>query len=113
MRLTLVVSVAESLARVDDIAAAQMHWVTVAIACLAVRGPLLAGVASHSTHGFGTSKTTVQQSTQVSTATALLMAGGLTTAALLAVAFNLVALLSAEIWLNAMMMSVAAIAAWL
>ena len=107
------VGITGSLATVDGMAAVQMSWATAAIAFLVIRGLLLAGAVSHSTHDLSTSMTVVRQSTQVSTATTLLVAGGLTVAALLAAVFNLVGLSPTELWHPAPMVSVAALAAWL
>ena len=87
----------------------QMHGVTAVTAFLAVRGLLLASAVSHDAHDLSPSKTVVQQFT----VTPLLVASGLTAAALLAALFSLVGRSSAELWVNILMMSVAALAAWL
>ena len=103
------VGVAAALGRVDELAMWQMHGVTAVTAFLAVRGLLLASAVNHDGHDLSASKTVVQQFT----ATPLLVASGLTAASLLAALFSLAGWPSAELWVNILMVSVAALAAWL
>jgi hypothetical protein len=103
------VGVAAVLGKADELAVWQMHGVTAVTAFLAVRGLLLASAVIHDEHDLSPSKTVVQQFT----VTPLLVASGLTAAALLAALFSLVGRPSAELWVNILMMSVAALAAWL
>jgi hypothetical protein len=101
------------LSKVDGVAAMQVSWATVAIAFLAVRGLLLIAPAVHGSRDMNTSLYVMRQPPQVPTATTLPAAVGLTAAALLAAAYKLVGLSPTELWHPALMVSAAALAAWL
>lgn len=107
------VGVAATLGKADVMVVWQLRGVTVVTAILAIRSLLPAGAVSRLATDLGRSATSVQRSTQVSTATTLLVAGGLTAGALLAAALSLVGRSSSEFWINTSMMSIAALVAWL
>ncbi len=107
------VGIAGSLAKVDGMAAAQMSWATAAIAFLVIRGLLLIGPPRHGARDMSASLYAMQQSTQVTTTTSLLVAGGLTAATLMAAVHNLAGLSVSELWRPAMAVSAAALVAWL
>lgn len=107
------VGVAGALAKMDGTAALQVSWATAALAFLAARSLLLTAPTIHGSRDMSISLYVVQQPTQAPTARTLLAAGGLTGAAVLAAAYNLVGPLPAELWYRALMVPVAVLAAWL
>lgn len=107
------ISVMEVLRNVDGLATWPLQGVTVVTAFLTVRGLLLPGAVSRNAHELSPSMTAAQQPTQVYTGATLLVAGGLTVAALLAAAFSLVGQSFSEFWINTLVMSIAALVAWL
>ena len=110
---TAPMGVTGSLAKVDGMAAVQISWVAAAIAFLAIRSLLLTAPGSHSSRNISTSLYVTRQPAQSSVGTSLLAAGGLTAAALLAAVYNLIWLSPTKLWLTALMVSTAALAAWL
>jgi formate hydrogenlyase subunit 3/multisubunit Na+/H+ antiporter MnhD subunit len=107
------VGVAAALGEFHCMTVWQLRGVTVVTAFLAARGLLLQGAVSRNAHELSPPMTAAQQPTQVSTGTTLLVAAGLTLAALLAAAFSLVGQSFSEFWINTLMMSIAALVAWL
>ena len=107
------VCVAAALGEFDYMTVWQLRGVTVVTAFLAVRGLLLPGAVSRNAHELSPPMTGAQQPTQVSTGATLLVAGGLTLAALLAAAFSLVGQSFSEFWINTLAISIAALVAWL
>ncbi|WP_432822576.1 proton-conducting transporter transmembrane domain-containing protein [Trichloromonas sp.] len=110
---TVPVAVTVFLSKDDGFATVQMSWTTAAIAFLVVRSLLLSQPASHGSLDMKTTPDGVQQPMQAPTATAHLVAGGLTAAGLLAAAYNLVELSPINFGLPVLMMMAASLAAWL
>jgi hypothetical protein len=94
-------------------AAVQMSCATAAIAFLVIRGLLLIGPPGQGARDMSTSLYVMQQPAQAPTTTSLLVAGGLAAAALLAAAYNLAGLSLSELLRPAMVVSAAALVAWL
>jgi formate hydrogenlyase subunit 3/multisubunit Na+/H+ antiporter MnhD subunit len=107
------VGITGSLAKVDGMAAVQMSCATAAIAFLVIRGLLLIGPPGQGARDMSTSLYVMQQPAQAPTTTSLLVAGGLAAAALLAAAYNLAGLSLSELLRPAMVVSAAALVAWL
>ena len=98
---------------VDAAAALQMHALLAAITFLVVRGRLLAGSRSAGAGNAGRGRDAGSQDARTAALMALLMIGALTAAALLAAVANLGGLSLAQFRLPVLMLSAAALAAWL
>ncbi len=107
------VNVMEVLRNVDGLATWPLHGVTVVTVLLAVRGLMPAGAVSRSAPALSLALTVAYQPARVSMRTTLLVAGGLTVAALLTAAFSLLGRSSSGFWINCLMTAVAALVAWL
>jgi len=99
------------LAKIDGMAAWQLSLATAAITYIAARALLVVAPADPSDRSVVASPHDVQQAAKVSTDMILLVAGGLTTAALLAAIFKLAGLSLAELWQPALVVSAGVVAA--
>lgn len=107
------IGVTTALTGANSTAAAQMSWIASAISFLVVRSLVLNARTFQDSRDKKIIQYVVQQPVQASAFTILLVAAGLTVAATVAAVSNTVGLSTAEFQYSALMMSAAALAAWL
>jgi len=107
------VGISGLLMKIDGMVAWQISVAMAVIAYIAARALLVATPVDHSDCGVDISPHAVQQATKASTLMVLMVAGGLTIAALLAAISKLLGLSFVELWQPVLVVSAAIVAAWL